>query len=160
MNEVRHSKSVVDKWTQVSRVFFPKNGFLSLVVPGRDRFIRFIHVIFVIEGSPISQNQGTNNQGCYVVLIFCSCYVRFRVHVHVMLSILLKSHRLVFAYGCLCYIEVKRKLFFFWFHRMYGYPSLVFFHDFLFAHVSTMCSRGAFRVVRCPSSVVRRQQFL
>ena len=28
------------------------------------------------------------------------------------------------------------------------------------AHLSTTCSRGAFRVVRCPSSVVCLQQFL
>ena len=28
------------------------------------------------------------------------------------------------------------------------------------AHLSTTWSRGAFRVVRCPSSIVRRQQFL
>ena len=34
---------------------------------------------------------------------------------------------------------------------------LVFF--LFLAHLSTTCSKGAFRVVRCPSSVVHRQQF-
>ena len=32
-------------------------------------------------------------------------------------------------------------------------------HYQLLAHLSTTCSRGAFRVTGCPSSVVRRQQF-
>ena len=31
---------------------------------------------------------------------------------------------------------------------------------FLLAHLRTTCSREAFRIIRCPLSVVRRQQFL
>ena len=38
-------------------------------------------------------------------------------------------------------------------------PSIMDKSNFL-AHQSTACSRGAFRMVRCPSSVVLRQQFL
>ena len=46
-----------------------------------------------------------------------------------------------------------------WTSYMYSVTQVYFFFSFL-SHLSTTCSRGAFRVVRCPSSVMHRQQFL
>ena len=39
-------------------------------------------------------------------------------------------------------------------------PQSLSLFIFFLAHLSTTCSRGALRVVKCLSSVVRRQQFL
>ena len=67
----------------------------------------------LLESSPISQNKVTIKAAMYF-LLFCSCYVRLAnlfmsmyLYTYVMLSILLKTHRLLLAYGCLCYTEVN-----------------------------------------------------
>ena len=85
---VRHSKSVIDKRTQVSRVLFHRMVFyLWLFLGETDSYISFL----LLESSPIAQNQVTNDQGCYVVLLCCFAMLfllgfigKFtRIHVHV-----------------------------------------------------------------------------
>ena len=67
--------------------FFSVEWFLSLVFPGRSRFILFIHIIFVTRKSKIK---------FYYFVLPCFHWLIGRIHLHVTFSSLLKTHCVVF----------------------------------------------------------------